>query len=301
MNALETRAYGNTGEQVTVIGLGGGALGKHSLAEAQATVLRALELGINYIDTAPAYWSGASQVVLGTALQGRSEEYLLATKLGYFRTPRDYRSPDALRAQLGENLRALRRDSVDILQIHMAERACWWRDGVACDEEPIGLDEQCDFADAPVMQILREAREHGLCRYIGVTANLAGQLTHVLRHVEVDSCLTADSYTLLSHRARETVIPLARERGVACIAAGLFRPLRIPDGPDINARLEEVRHESGMPLVEMAIRYLVGEPDVATILLGAARPAEIDESVAFAQRGPLPPDLHMAVERLAAE
>ena len=84
---LERRPYGRTGEQVTVIGLGGGYLDKHSLAHGIATVHRALELGINYFDTAPVYGQGASQVILGNALEGRTEPYLLATKIGFLAEP----------------------------------------------------------------------------------------------------------------------------------------------------------------------------------------------------------------------
>ena len=301
MDRLEMRPYGSTGEQVTIVGLGGASLDKHSLADGQATVLRALELGINYIDTSPGYGHGASQVILGTALQGRSEDYLLATKLGYLKTPLHYRSLDALRAQLAENLRALRRDSVDILQVHMAEWTCWWRDGVASEGELIRPDEVCSFSDAPVMRVLREAKELGLCRYIGVTADRAAELGHVLRHVEVDCCLPAYGCTALCRRAREGVMPLARERQIAYIAAGVLRPLGVADGCTRDSHLEEIRRESGLSLVEISIRYLLADPNIATILVGAATPAEIEECVVSAQKGPLPPDLHMAVERLATE
>ena len=299
MKPLETRRYGRTDEQVTVVGLGAGSLDKHSLGDGVATVLRALELGINYIDTAPAYGHGASQVILGTALQGRSEDYLLATKLGYLREPGHYRSPDALGAQLVENLRALRRDSVDILQVHMAERACWWRDGVASEDELIRLDERCDFAGAPVMRVLRQAKERGLCRYIGLTADRADELGHVLRHVEVDSCLPAYGYTPLCHRARDSVLPLARERHIAYIAAGVLRPLGMADGRVRDSRLATIQRASGLSPVELSIRYLLGDPNITTILVGATTPAEIEKCVASAGEGALPPDLHLEVERLA--
>ncbi len=102
---LERRPYGRTGEQVTVIGLGGAYLDKHSLSDGIATVRRAIELGVNYFDTAPAYGRGASQVIVGSSLEGCTEPYLLATKLGYLATPKDFRSPDALRAQLWDKMR----------------------------------------------------------------------------------------------------------------------------------------------------------------------------------------------------
>ena len=133
---LELRPFGRTNEQVTVIGLGGGYLDKHSLADGIATVHRALDRGINYFDTAPVYGQGASQVILGNALEGRTEPHLLATKIGFLAQSEAYRSPDALRSQLWESLRALRRSHVDILQIHLAESACWWK-SVSCYQKVI--------------------------------------------------------------------------------------------------------------------------------------------------------------------
>ena len=110
--AIEKHPYGNTGERVTVVGLGGAGLGKYSFTDGVATVRRALELGVTYFDTSPAY--GLSQAILGEALEDRSEEYLLATKIGHLAAPARFRSPDGLRVQLEENLRMLRRSSVDI-------------------------------------------------------------------------------------------------------------------------------------------------------------------------------------------
>jgi predicted aldo/keto reductase-like oxidoreductase len=76
VTTIESRPYGSTGERVTILGLGCGALAKHSFAQGVATVRRALELGITYFDTSPFYCDGASQAILGETLDGRSEKYL---------------------------------------------------------------------------------------------------------------------------------------------------------------------------------------------------------------------------------
>ena len=68
--ALEKRPYGQTGDRVTVIGLGGAGLYKHSFTEGVATVQRALELGVTYYDTSPEYGGGMSQAILGDAPEG---------------------------------------------------------------------------------------------------------------------------------------------------------------------------------------------------------------------------------------
>lgn len=310
--ALERRPYGRTDEHVTVIGLGGAALAQNSLADGVATVRRALDLGITYFDTSPAYARGASQVILGTTLEGRPEQYLLATKLGYLASPADFRSPDALRAQLWENLRTLRRDSVDVLQVHIAERASWWKDE-APDDEAVDLNEAYDFDNAPVMEVLLEAKVRGVCRFIGVTADSAAILVHILHHVEVDVCLVAYEYNLMFRRARPALLPLTQERGVACVVGAIFKPwfvevrpewLSAPPPwitPEIQRRLPQLydlQRESRLSLVTLGVRFLVGDPQISTILVGAASPAELEESVAAAEDGPLPDELHEAVEAL---
>ncbi len=296
---LEKRPYGATGEQVTVIGLGGSYLDKSSLAEGIATVHHALELGITYFDTAPAYGRGASQVIMGHALEGCAAPHMLATKLGYLATPGDFRSPYALRAQLWENLRALRKSRVDVLQIHLAELACWWKDGE--QTQLLNLDEAYDFANAPIMQVLREAQTQGLCRFIGITADRADVIAHILCHVEVDACLVAYDYTPLCRRARNSVLPVARSRGIAYIAAGVIKPVIGEQGISSNHRLNALQQASGFSLVTLTIRYLIVDPAITTILVGAATPDEIEESVMAAQAGPLPSDLHQAIEDLVPE
>ena len=71
--------------------------------------------------------------------------------------------------------------------------------------------------------------------------------------------------------------------------------------PDVRsrfARLYTLQSECGLSLVTLAIRYLLADPDVTTILVGASTPSELEESVAAAQQGPLPPELHRAIDLL---
>jgi aryl-alcohol dehydrogenase-like predicted oxidoreductase len=294
---LQRRPFGSTGEGVSIIGLGGAYLDKYSLADGVATVRRALELGINYFDTAPAYGRGASQVVMGKALEGCTEPYMLATKLGYLATPADFRSPDALRAQLWENLRALRRSEVDLLQVHLAEQACWWQDG-ARKNQLVDHHNDYDFAQAPVMQVLREAKARGVCRLLSITADHAREAAHVLRHVDVDACLVAYDYSLLSRQALRNAVPLARDKGVAYIAAGALKSIGADTGRSPDPRLKDLQKSSGLSLVSLGLRYLVADPDISTILVGAATPEELEECVTAVQDGPLPSDLQRGIDEL---
>ena len=314
MKTLKTRPFGRTGERVTAIGLGGARLDAYSLDEGVATVRRALELGVTYFDTSPLYAEGASQVVLGRALEGHSEPYMLATKLGHFRMAAHYRSPDAIRAQLGENLRALRRDQIDVLQVHEADQAWWWEDGVTTSRL-VNVGESYDFSNAPVLQVLREARESGLCRYTGITGNNSEEMAWVLRHVEVDACLVAYQYGIVQRIGRRTVVPLARDRGIAFVSAGAVKraldwvhsvwlstppPELAPELRDRPARLLKLLRQSGLTLSALAIRFLLADPAISTIVVGTGTPDHVEQFVAAAEEGPLPADLHQAVEELGA-
>ena len=336
MGQLETRQYGKTGERATVLGLGGGSLNKYSHDDGVATVRHALELGVTYFDTSvlyghglTGYGTGASQVILGEALEGRPESYMLATKVGHFSAPARYRSADAIRTQIDESLRLLRRDSVDVLQIHEADWHWWWTDKPPQDMGS-PLDRGYDYAGSPVMEVLREARAGGLCRSIGITANSSDTLGQVLSRVDVDACLCAYDYSVFRRGVRRDLLPLARDGGTAVILGGIFQgyqgsvfsPHPVTPTPvwslltidqkwlasnaawmsaDLRAGAEtlySLQRESGMSMLELVMRYMLGDRGISTLLIGAASPSEIEQSVRAAEKGPLPADLHQAIEVL---
>src|SRR5512142_2290832 len=165
MTPLPTRPFGATGERWPALAMGGGFPKTFAGFDcAVETVRHALELGIRYFDTSVLYRSGASQAILGEALAERPERHFLATKIGYFREARHFRSVEAMHVQLRESLRLLRRESVDLLQIHEADWDNWWAD--RSEVHPcrlFDLEADFDFSNAPVIQFLREARALGLC------------------------------------------------------------------------------------------------------------------------------------------
>ena len=118
---LAVRNFGSTGHKATPLGLGGAPLSESSFADGVATIRHGLDEGLSYFDTSPPYGQGQSQAIYGQALTAEDRVFLFATKLGHFRDRKLYRSVDALRAQLHENIRLLRRQSVDLLQVHEAD------------------------------------------------------------------------------------------------------------------------------------------------------------------------------------
>ena len=328
--ALEHRSFGRTGEKVSVIGLGGAGLYKHSYEQGVATVKYALDLGVTYFDTSPAYgkagadgrWveRGKSQLIMGEGLDGTTKPHLLATKLVSYTTlgganPMGYRTLEDCRTQLQDSLNALRRDKVDVLQGHDMEKAKAWVPNARDDDELLDLDKQNDYENSAIIQALREAKGQGLCSYIGLSFNQSAALAHVFRRVELDMCLSASQYSLLDRRSQQTVKPLVNEQGIAYVVGGIFRGLGMSDqaspfrlalnGPLAQTgaifsedRLIKLANTTGISIAALTVRFLIADRALSTILVGASRPEEIEESVMAAQAGPLPPDIHRTLEKL---
>jgi D-threo-aldose 1-dehydrogenase len=314
MPTVPERPFGKSGQSCTAISLGTNFPGFAGFECSLETVGRAFDLGIRYFDTSVMYQSGASQAILGASLAGRTEKHFLATKVGFFKEARHFRSVEALHVQFRESLRLLRRESVDLLQVHEADWDNWWKD--RAEVRPCELfDEQndFDFENAPVIQFLREAKARGLCRYIGITGNNARHLGRLIRELNhLDSVLVAYNYMPLNVTAREHVIPFAEAKGMASIVAGVFTFLfSIPKGwrtegtyfgkraDEQLAELQKLQKDSGIPMNELALRFVAADDRISSLLLGACHPAEVEQNVASYACGPLPADVHAAVERIA--
>ena len=178
--------------------------------------------------------------------------------------------------------------------MHESDWEQWWTGTPQEKEAPI--DPDWDFVGSPVMDVLRDVKEEGLCRYIGITGNNAERVSAVLQNVDVDVCLPAFDYNILRRGTRREVIPLAKSRGVTVLLGAVIRI-----EPEMEAQMDglySVQRESGLSHVELTVRFLLADRDVCTILVGAATPAEIEESVEAAEKGPLPADLHQTLDGL---
>ncbi len=314
MITLPHRPFGSTGELLPLLGFGAGFAHFAGFERSIETVRRASAAGLRYFDTSVMYRDGASQAILGEALG--SAPAFVATKIGYFREARHFRSVEAMHVQLRENLRLLRRESVDLLQVHEADWDNWWSDrpevGFRRLFDPEG---SFDFANAPVIQFLREAKARGLCRHIGVTGNHARHLGRVIREVDgLDAVLVAYNYTPLNLTAREHILPVAAAKGMAVVVAGLFTFINsLPQGwategsylgPRSDAQLaalKKLEQDCGLPVAELALRFVAADERLSVVLAGACQPAEVDHNLAALFRGPLPADLHAAVEAIARQ
>lgn len=282
---MQHRVFGRLGWQVSELGLGGawlaGRRGELSAAQSAEIVHQALAAGINYIDTARLY--GRSEEILGEALQGVAKPYYLATKAGC--VPRDFDySADAVVASFETSLRLLRRERVDLLQIHEANQAGWDR----------------VMGKGGALEGLRRLQRQGLVTAIGITGRDPALLARFVATDEFDSVLSYCDYDLTTRLARDVLLPVAAEHRVAVVLGSPLRVgvLSLPRDAELPAwvaplrptleRLHDLADRQGMPLRHLAIRYLLSDPGVATVLSGAGSVDELRDTLAAAAAGPLP-------------
>jgi aryl-alcohol dehydrogenase-like predicted oxidoreductase len=286
--ALPRRSLGRAGFEVRPHGLGGAPLGHPELSDdlAVATVRRALELGIEFIDTSAGYGMGESERKIGLALTPEDRRRVrLQTKAGSGTRPYDY-SGDAIRRSVDASLKRLRTDHLDVCLIHDPD-----------DMSPV-------LSPGGGIEALQRLKEEGV---IGATG--LGVRSHAFHRAAIadgrfDVILTYLDYTLLSQTAAP-LIDEAADAGLgvvigSALATGLLvggdgsprrygRPTE-PGDPDAERALRfrqwAARHGTTLPA--LALQWIMRNPRVGVLLTGAASPAEIEANVQ-AITAPLPP------------
>ena len=204
---MKFRRFGKTGLKVSELALGGGMFTSHDpmdLDETCKIAKRALELGINYIDTAPAY--GHSEEVLGKALSAVDRPCILSTKLGGKPKPFDPQDRAALRRSFEESLRLLNRERIDILFLHEPDRPRqydWFPDW--------------DNFHGPVNELLQELKDEKLIGFTGLAGTTAYEMASIIEKSDYDVVLTAFNYSLLWQEALISVIPAARKKDMGIV------------------------------------------------------------------------------------
>ncbi|HEX9993292.1 MAG TPA: aldo/keto reductase family protein [Acidimicrobiales bacterium] len=262
---------------------------------AEACVRRALDVGVNFIDTANVYGRGAAESFLGEVLSGVDRDsYVLATKL-YFPMSRSDRglSADQVRKQLDASLQRLRTDHVDLYQCHRYDR---------------------DTPLEETMEALTEAVRQGKVRWLGFSEWTADQ-------VQASVDLAAErgfepfvssqpQYSMLWRRIEDDVIPVCEANGIGQIVwsplaqgvlTGKYRPGEAPP-PDSRAaseqmggmmgdllneanltiveKLRPIADGAGLTLAQLALAWVLRVPNVASAIVGASRPEQVDDNVA---------------------
>ena len=324
---LARRELGTTGVEVTELGFGGAAIGnlyrELADADADAAVRESFASGVRYFDTAPFYGFGLSEVRLGQALQGAAALPVVSTKVGrrlvptgpqdasvgregYF-SPRpfapvfDYSYESVMRSH-AESLERLKVARVDILLCHDIGRLTH---GVAHAERV------AEFLEGGY-RAMRELRDAGTVRAIGLGVNEWEIGVELLGRCEFDCILLAGRYTLLEQPALETLLPLCEQRRVSILCGGPFNSGILAAGSRAAAkthynyaapppavlervtRLEQLCADFSVPLQAAALQFPLGHPQIASVVAGCANGAEARNCAAMYTR-PIPPEFWRAL------
>jgi aryl-alcohol dehydrogenase-like predicted oxidoreductase len=258
--------------------------------KALACVNSAFELGINFIDTANVYGRGAAETFLGEALAGRKRDsYVLATKLwGDMGGGNQGLSRAQVEKQLDDSLKRLRTDYVDLYQCHRYD-----------PNTP--LEE--------TMEALTRAKKSGKVRWIGFSEWSPQQIEASIALKGVEHFVSSQpQYSLLYRRIEKKVIPISAANGISQIVwspiaqgvlSGKYLPgAKIPDHtrassdamggfikswletPVLEAvqKLKPLAREAGCTLTQFALAWVLREPNVASAIVGASRPEQLDEN-----------------------
>jgi L-galactose dehydrogenase len=276
---MELRELGRTGLRVSVLGFGGaplgGMYGTFDEPEAVATVRRAIDAGINLIDTSPYYGPLTSEEFLGKALEGGwRRRVVLATKGGRItREQFDFSAGHMVRS-LDDSLRRLRTDYVDLFQAHDIEFA-----------DDLGR------VFTETAEALYRLKRQGKCRFVGMTGYPLAVLRRAVEACDLDVTISYCHLTLLNTRLLDELLPAVGRRGVGVINAsplgmGLLTEAGPPDWhpapPEVKAaarRAEEVCRRRGADVSALALAFAVREPRIPAMLVGMARPHELERNL----------------------
>ena len=304
----------------TVLGMGCAQLGNLGTAmtdeEAEAAVRAAWDAGIRYFDTAPHYGLGLSESRLGRALAAYPrDEFVLSTKVGRLLVP----SPETAHLRDTENLFDVPSDVRRVYDLS--------RDGILRSIESsldrLGLDrvdvvymhdpdDHGEAARTTGAQTLSALRDEGVIRAYGAGMNQAGMLADLIEQTDTDIVMCAGRLTLLEQESSVRMLRLARERGVAVVAAAVYNsgllardsvPDRVTydyaDAPqDILERARAIEricraHETTLP--SAAVQFALLMPQVVTAVVGMRGVQQVKEAVARATVE-IPSELWAALE-----
>jgi predicted aldo/keto reductase-like oxidoreductase len=250
---LSYRTLGNTGLKVTTLGFG------CMLVSDASVVARALDMGINFFDTARSYQSGNNERMVGSVLKGRRKDIILETKSAA-------KTKDAALQDLETSLKELGTDYVDIWHLH-------------------NRNVPADIND-DVLEAQRLAKQQGKIRFAGISMHLTMQemIPHVVKLKQTDVILSAYNFSMPPDMEVEKNLALARKAGIGIIAmkvmAGGFARIQRGDRLYSNSAqsLTEKLKQPGAML--SALKWAIRNQDVATAIVGITDADQLEENFA---------------------
>jgi aryl-alcohol dehydrogenase-like predicted oxidoreductase len=317
---MKYNILGKTGLRVSQLGFGCGSIGglmvRGEYPKMRQAVSRALELGVNYFDTAPIYGNGQSEVNLGAVVRELRAEALIGTKVRL--TMEDAgQIGEAITRSVEGSLRRLGREAIDLIQLHNLIGLSWQPER---DWARIALSDLDIVIDA-----FKTLQKQGKARFWGITALgatdalQAAVATGRFQSIQVP-------YNLINFTAGATagggfpfqdygqIIDRAAQQGMGVIAIRILaggalsgaterHPVAstsvnpIASEQEYSADVGRARRyaflvEKGIVsnLVEAAVRFVVSKPGVSTALMGISSLDQLEKAVQYVERGPLPAD-----------
>lgn len=305
---MQYRSLGHTDLKVSALSLGTVALGMPYGITPKATknetegmippsdtdairlVHRALDEGINFIDTARAY--GRSEEVLGKALYDRRDKVVLTTKLSCLDVDGNILHGQVLRQYMQESLatslKLLQTDWVDLLMLHSASVEI--------------------LQNGEVIDILKEFQAQGSVRYIG--ASTYGTEAPRIAIAQGINALQV-AYNILDQRMADDIFPLAQAEGVGLVVRSVFlKGALTPRADDLPEHLAELKQKSKaikqfasgltppMNRVAAALSFVLSQEDVTSALVGVHSEAELEASLRVAENNTLSADIMKQFEQL---
>lgn len=260
---LITRAIPSTGEQLPIVGLGSSATFSQVAQSEDVAALRAVlkqmaDLGGTVFDTAPGY--GASEEVAGRIAQelGLAEKLFWATKLNVARRGSGA-DPAAAREQLETSFRRIGKPVIDLVQVH-------------------------NMGDIRTqLPILREYKEKGRIRYIGVTTTFDSQyaeLVQTMRNEPLDFIGT--DYAIDERHAEETILPLARDKGIAVLVYAPFGRTRLWQRVKGRQVPDWAGEFGAKTWAQFFLKFVASHPAVTAVTPATSRPANMADNMGAA-------------------
>lgn len=275
---MDKKQLGKSDLYVSPLSLGCMSLGADE-KEASNIVNSALDLGINYLDTADLYDKGLNEEIVGKAIKERRNDIILATKVGnhlredgsWFWDP----SKAYIKEQAKESLRRLQTDYIDLYQLH----------GGTIDDP---IDE--------TIEAFEELKQEGIIRYYGISSIRPNVIREYVQKSNIVSVMM--QHSLLDRRPEESVLELLAENNISVVTRGsLAKGILSTNGLDVinrkakdgylsytseqlkktHRKLSEILHE-GQTLNGLAIHYVLSQPAVTSAVLGSSSIQQLEEN-----------------------
>jgi L-galactose dehydrogenase len=304
---MQYKILGRTGLNVSVAGLGCGGhsrLGQtygNSEEQSIAVVSAALDLGINFVDTAAAY---GTEKIVGAAIRGRREKVILSTKTGIISWAEPNSKPFTgaqVLEHLDKSLARLGTDYVDLYNLH----------GIVAS--------QLDYVASEIVPALIKAREQGKILFLGITEHFGADTSHKMLSAAIPTGVwdvVMVGFNLLNPSARRNVLRLSQAHNVGVQdmfavrralsnSEGLNEALAVIDKAgqldrsklDANDPLGFLKEDTG-GIVDAAYRFCRHEPGIHVVLTGTGNIEHLKENIASLNRGPLPSKMLSKLEEL---